>query len=238
MDTLLHLAILPQPDDFTCGPTCLHAVFNYFGVDLPLDDVIENTSRLEKGGTLAACLGCQAIRRGYRAKIYSYDLQVFDPVWFQEEHNNQLLAAKLRAQAEAKDGRRLHAATKAFLEYLSLGGELVFEDLTGSLIRHYLNRDVPIITGLSSTYLYRTMREYGPNDDYDDIRGKPSGHFVVLCGYNKTKKTVLVADPMHPNPVSDTQYYEVDISRLVCAILLGILTNDANLLIIQPGSKR
>lgn len=238
METLLHLAILPQPDDFTCGPTCLHAVFNYFGDDIPLEKVIEETSRLEKGGTLAVYLGCQAIRRGYHARLYTYDLQVFDPVWFNGHHDGKALSEKLRMQAEEKTGRRLHAATKALEEYLGLGGEVRFEDLTGKLIRHYLNRDIPILTGLSATYLYRTMREWGPNDDYDDIRGKPSGHFVVLCGYNKTKKTVLVADPMHPNPVSDTQYYEVDISRLVCAILLGVLTNDANLLIIQPGLKR
>ncbi|MCE5229180.1 C39 family peptidase [bacterium] len=238
METLLHLAILPQPDDTTCGPTCLHAVFNYFGDELPLDDVIANTSRLEKGGTLAVYLGSQAIRRGYRARLYTYDLQVFDPSWFDGKHDTKMLALKLRAQAETKTGHRLHAATKALLEYLTLGGEVRFEDLTGNLIRHYLNRDIPILAGLSATYLYHTMREFGPDDDYDDIRGKPSGHFVVLCGYNRTKKTVLVADPMHPNPVSDTQYYEVDISRLVCAILLGVLTNDANLLIIQPGLKR
>lgn len=239
METLLHLAILPQPDDFTCGPTCLHAVFDYFGDHVPLEKVIADTCRLEKGGTLAVYLGSQAIRRGYHTRLYTYDLQVFDPVWFDHHHdNNKLLVEKLRAQAAVKQGHRLKAATRALQEYLRLGGEVRFEDLTGKLIRHYLNRDIPILAGLSATYLYRTMREFGPNDDYDDIRGKPSGHFVVLCGYNKTKKTVLVADPMHPNPVSDTQYYEVDISRLVCAILLGVLTNDANLLIIQPGSKR
>ncbi|HLQ39228.1 MAG TPA: hypothetical protein VK348_15575 [Planctomycetota bacterium] len=25
----LHVEILPQPDDFTCGPTCLHAVAGF-----------------------------------------------------------------------------------------------------------------------------------------------------------------------------------------------------------------
>ena len=27
----LPVEILPQPDETTCGPTCLHAVFRYFG---------------------------------------------------------------------------------------------------------------------------------------------------------------------------------------------------------------
>jgi hypothetical protein len=34
--------------------------------------------------------------------------------------------------------------------------------------------------------------------------------------------------------MADGQHYSVDIYRLVCAIMLGILTNDGELLIIQP----
>src|SRR5262249_1472255 len=33
----LQLDILPQPDDFTCGPTCLHAIYRYLGDEVPLD---------------------------------------------------------------------------------------------------------------------------------------------------------------------------------------------------------
>jgi hypothetical protein len=44
----------------------------------------------------------------------------------------------------------------------------------------------------------------------------------------------MIADPLRPNPVSDSRYYEAPIDRVVGAILLGILTYDANLLIIEP----
>ena len=66
----------------------------------------------------------------------------------------------------------------------------------------------------------------------------PAGHFVVLCGYDRVEKTVLVADPYQPNPLAPGQQYVVSIDRVICAILLGILTYDANLLIIQPRVKR
>jgi len=102
------------------------------------------------------------------------------------------------------------------------------------LIRKYLNRAIPILTGLSATYLYRSPREFGPHAEYDDIRGEASGHFVVLCGYDQKPKNVLVADPLLPNPVSDSHQYVININRVICAILLGILTYDANLLIIEP----
>jgi hypothetical protein len=44
----------------------------------------------------------------------------------------------------------------------------------------------------------------------------------------------MIADPLQDNPLHGNQYYSVDIDRLVGAILLGILTYDANLLVISP----
>ena len=99
----LALSILPQPDDATCGPTCLHAVYGYYGDRLPLEDVIAETPTLPGGGTLGAYLGCHALRRGYKAKLYTFDLSVFDVTWFAPGVD---LAAKLtdeRAAALAKE---------------------------------------------------------------------------------------------------------------------------------------
>ena len=128
-------------------------------------------------------------------------------------------------------------ASKAYIKFLELGGELRFDDLTISLIRTYLKRSLPILTGLSSTYLYQSIREYGVNGDEDDVRGEPAGHFVVLSGYDKAARTVSIADPYHRNPMAGQQYYTANIDRVLCAILLGVLSHDANFLIIQPRKK-
>lgn len=236
METRLRLDILPQPDDRTCGPTCLHAVYRYYDDELPLAQVIQEVPQLESGGTLAVLLGCHALKRGYQATIYSYNLQMFDPTWWAP--GPSVLKDRLKRQLEFKKKVKLHVATEAYLEFLELGGLVRFEDLTPALIRRHLVRQTPLLTGLSATYLYRTAREHGPEDLYDDIRGEPSGHFVIVCGYNRKDRKVVVADPMLENPISPDQYYEVSIDRLVCSILLGILTYDANLLIIQPKKHR
>jgi len=232
----LQFSILPQPDEITCGPTCLHALYRYYGDELSLEQVIAEVPMLEGGGTLAVLLACHALRRGYRARIYTYKLQLFDPTWLAPGATG--LPEKLRRQMAFKHDPKLQAASRAYLEFLELGGELRFEDLTTALIRKYLNRSVPIVTGLSATYLYRSPREFGPHADYDDIRGEPSGHFVVLCGYDRQARSVQVADPLLPNPVAPVQLYEIGIDRVLCAILLGVLTYDANLLIIQPRQDR
>ena len=231
MITRLHLDIAKQPDDTTCGPTCLHAVYEYYGDSISLQQVIMEVESLEGGGTLAVLLGNHALKRGYNASIYTYNLHVFDPTWFV---GKQSLTDKLTAQAAIKNNDKLSFATQGYLEFIENGGRLLFEDLTIGLIRKFLKKSIPILTGLSSTYLYRSARENPDNNSDDDVAGIPTGHFVVLCGYDKEKREVLAADPYQMNPVSGDQFYMVSISRLLGAILLGILTHDANLLIIEP----
>jgi hypothetical protein len=232
MKQRLELDILPQPDDTTCGPTCLHAIYRFHGDVMPLDQLISEVERLEHGGTYAAYLARHALDRGYDVRLFTWNVEVFDPTWFELSPSG--MAARLSAREKFKAGDRTERAHRAYLEFLTAGGEIEFEDLTTRLIRKFLNRGTPIITGLSSTFLYRAMRERGMDMDDDDIRGDPQGHFVVLCGYDKEDRTVLVADPMHPNPAFQGLQYVVDIDRLVSAILLGVLTHDADLLVIEP----
>jgi hypothetical protein len=223
------LAILPQPDDTTCGPTCLHAVYRYWGDDISLDQVIAEVRPLPTGGTLAVWLACHALSRGFHAEIYTYNLQMFDPTWFRSGVD---LAEKLVAQGRRKPSKRLAIATEAYLEFLKLGGSLRYEELRGTLIRRFIDQNIPILTGLSATYLYECAREH--EDHYDDIRGTPMGHFVLLRDHDRHKREVEVADPLANNPRFGSQYYVVGLDRLIGSILLGIVTYDANLLVITP----
>lgn len=240
----LRLDILPQPNDSTCGPTCLHSVYRYYGDDQSLDQVIREVGQLEQGGTLAVILGCHALRLGYEATLYTYDLQVFDPTWFRIDRPVNL-EERLTQQMQVKSSPRLHTATIAYIEFLRLGGKLRMEVLTIDLIRRYLKRETPLLTGLSATFLYGESREYCPVDPppgrttvADDVQGFPAGHFVVLCGYDPERRTVLVADPLEANPFAKDRLYAVDIDRVFSAIMLGIVTYDANLLVIRPKAQK
>lgn len=232
MKTKLKLQIQRQPDDTTCGPTCLHAVYRYFGDELPLASVIREIPQLPGGGTLGVMLANHALHRGYRATIYSYNIRMFDPTWFALPPEE--FTRKLARQARHKRREKLQIATAAYTEFLQLGGSLKMRDLTPRLLRKYLDRGTPILTGLSSTYLYQTFREYGPTMIDDDLRGHPSGHFVVLRGYDRAERSVFVADPLESNPYSRDHQYELGIDRVINAILLGIITDDANLIILEP----
>jgi len=230
----LDFPILSQPDDSTCGPTCLHAVYRFFGDHLPLERVIREAEALDNRGTLAVLLALHAMQRGYRATIYTYNLHVFDPTWFTTPSVD--LAGKLRAQMGVKGDPRLAFVTEAYLRYLELGGRIRFRELTPELVRKYLKRGLPILTGLSATYLYQSSREVdGEPMVLDDVRGEPTGHFVVLSGYDPDSREVQVADPLGENPPYGRPIYRVPIQRVLGAVLLGILTHDANLLVLEPA---
>jgi hypothetical protein len=228
----LELQILPQPDDTTCGPTCLHAVYGYWGDRVDLHSVVKEITPLPEGGTLAVSLACHALQRGYSAEIYTYNLQMFDPTWFASGVD---LAERLATQKKHKRSRKLRNTTDSYLEYLALGGTVHFEELSSSLLRRFLNRGVPILTGLSATYLYQCAREY--EDEYDSERGDPVGHFVVLSGYDREKRRVSVADPSHDNPRFRAHHYQVEMDRLITSIALGVMTYDANLLLLTPKNR-
>lgn len=232
-ELVLGFDIQAQPDEVTCGPTCLHALYQYYDDSIPLKDVIREVKSLRTGGTLAVMLGNHALKRGYRAHIYTYNLNVFDPTWF--KHSSKKIIKFLKEQMEFKYKRRkLHVASQAYIKFLEAGGKLHNSELDENLIKGYLKRGVPILTGLSATYLYGTPREIPQFDIYDSIKGEPAGHFVVITGYDEEKNCVFLADPMEPNPLGKGQAYSVDFVRLINSIMQGIVTYDANLLVIEP----
>ncbi|MEJ8802289.1 peptidase-C39 like family protein [Pontibacter sp. H249] len=235
---MIPIKIHTQPDDSTCGPTSLHAVYRYFKDPIPLSDVIKEVPYLDEGGTLEVLLACHALKRGYRASIYTYNLHIFDPTWI--GLSNDEIIIKLEQQLEYKKGSKFRRATMAYIDFLRLGGELKSRDLTKSLLNEYFEQGIPLLTGLSATYLYRSSREFGDehgNSIYDDVRGYPMGHFVVLCGLGEDMKSIVVADPYQENPYFKDNYYEVKASHLINSIMLGMATFDANLLAIQPANK-
>jgi len=232
----LALEILPQPDDATCGPTCLQAVYGFYGDQVSIEQVIAEVTPLPNRGSLAVLLGLHSLQRGYGATLYTYNLEIFDPSWFRLDVD---IAEKLRFQAELKDHPRLRWTTDAYLRFLEAGGVLKYEELSPELIHGILKGGRPILTGLSATYLYGCAREIDVEDrlEYDDVKGESSGHFVVLYGYHATTREVLVADPLRENPLVGDQHYSVGIHRLLGAIMLGVLTYDGNLLVLDPPAS-
>lgn len=224
-----------QPTEDSCGPTCLRAVYGYHGLDVALEALIAGIPTVPGGGTLAVLLGIDALRRGFGALLHTCNLRVLDPTWFPAKRS--FLLEKIGASLEARRHRKERQELAALREFLELGGSLRMEPLSRGLVRKHLRDRHPVITGLSATFLYRDRRVHPESGEYDDIGGLPQGHFVVLADYDPAEKSVTVHDPYPHSPFKDPHRYQVHIDRLINSILLGVLTFDANLLILEPPGE-
>lgn len=228
-----------QPDDATCGPTCLRKVYDFYGVSAEMEEIVAALERNDDGGTLAVFLGIAALKHGLKARIYSYDLRIFDPTWFDLPREELIERVEMRFPY-LRDPKRLRAA-HAYIRFMEKGGEMLFEELTPSLLKSIIDREHPILAGLSATYLYRFKRERWDEDDEvlvdDDIAGEPIGHFVVISGYDQWGRRLTVLDPSEHVPTSEHGRVVVDSDRLINAILLGDMTHDAVLLEVWPGES-
>ncbi len=228
----LNVAIKTQPTNSTCGPTCLHAIYSYYGETVPLKQIIAEIPELKGGGTLGVQLGSHALSRGYEVIIYSHNLRVFDPTWFALSTQQQI--DKLAAQIEAKKGNaKLVLVSRYYQKFLSQGGKIQFQPLSPAFLQSFLKKGQPILTGLSATYLYKTAREAGEECLYDDVRGDPQGHFVVVSGMTPDQSRVSIADPHQHHPGPEGKHYDVETYELISAILIGVITYDANLIFIK-----
>jgi hypothetical protein len=225
----LDLFVSKQPDDESCGITCLEAIYNYYGQETTLERLKSEIEHWQTGGTVSVNLARHALDSGFSAEIYTYNIKIFDPTWKNLgsrdlEHKLKLRQRKIRSKKQKK-------VIGFYLDFLRKGGILRFDDLSEDLLDRLFADRKPIICGLSATYLYQNMRETSTNEE-NDIIGQPVGHFVVVSGWDPKERQVMINDPLRKNPISETGSYLLPFAKFSNAVMLGILTYDENLLVI------
>jgi hypothetical protein len=238
--SLLDVARLVQPDDISCGPTCLAQVMRFHS-DLLADptDLGARLTRNPDGGTLAVHIGQLALDLGWHARLYPLGMRVFDPTWWSLSPTE--LAGKLSARAAGLPEGDAREDVEHWLRFVQCGGELCFAEPDPTLLMGILDRNRPVICGLSATWLYREARTNPFTNALDDVLGWPTGHFVTIVGYADSGARFHVVDP---SPDADRVFddtpelycssgrgrYLLPADRLIHSILLGDATRDAVLL--------
>jgi Peptidase C39 family len=219
-----------QPDDESCGITCLQALYRYHHHHVGLDQLRGEVHHWQTGGTITVNLARNAIDHGFSATIYSYNIQIFDPTWRSLPVDELIDKLKLRhRRIRSKKQKKVIAF---YLDFLRKGGKVRFDDLDEPLYDRLFADRTPMIVGLSATYLYQSIRET-PDCDDDDIVGNPVGHFVVVAGWDSATRTVLIQDPLQRNPISASGTYTLPFTRFSNAVMLGALTYDENMLVLS-----
>lgn len=223
------VTVSKQPDDESCGITCLQAIYNHYGLATTLEELKSRIEHWRTGGTVSVNLARNALAMGFAAEIHTYNVKIFDPTW--KGLDARELERKLKQRQRKIRSKRQKKVIGFYLDFLRKGGKLSFDDLDEALFDRLFARPAPLICGLSATYLYQTSRETADNRE-DDIVGQPVGHFVVVSAWDSARRIVTISDPLRKNPISETGIYRLPFTRFSNAVMLGILTYDENLLAI------
>ena len=237
---VLNVPRYAQPDDVSCGPTCLAQVLAWYGDHRPIPALMARTPTTPDGGTLAVHLGQVALDLGYRARLHPFGARVFDPTWWELE--DEEIALRLAQRAEGLQSPTARAEVEAWLRFLVSGGYIDFHEPSAKVLVRILSKGRPIICGLNATWLYREARTNPVTNADDDVHGHPMGHFVTVVGYTGRGLHFHVNDPSEEASVAvtgnsaheDPGRYPLRSDRLIHAILLGDATSDAVLLEIWP----
>lgn len=215
------IEMLPQPDDTSCGPTALHAIYKYYGLDIPLNTVIselEGYSTLE--GTYDAMIGVDALKRGFQVNIFVYNLRIFDPSWKYDES----ITEKLYTMKARLSDPRLIKSVEWFIRFSEMGGHIVIS----SPLINALTAEHPVICGLSATHLYNCRRENPITNEYDEF-GSPVGHYVVTDAHFGDT-SVPIYDPYGDRSRIRKIEYIMPINAVIESIMLGTLTYDGSVI--------
>ncbi|MBN1900523.1 hypothetical protein JW926_04265 [Candidatus Sumerlaeota bacterium] len=215
-----------QPDDISCGLSCLKMVLDYYDQEQDMQALSEICPPLYDIGLFDSQLGKTAIDLGFDVTIYTYNYRIFHPIW-NRLHLSDLIGKLVIKQACAMTPHQALSA-RHYIEYLQKGGELLFYPLSKELILAHLDQEIPVIAALDMSFLYDCVAFY---DEFSEYRAT---HFVIIHGYDPKRNVFHVCDPWHSIPIPhENGRYAVDADRVINAIFLGQDRNDSSLIVIR-----
>lgn len=182
-----------------CGPTALKMVMEYLsGKDYDLDEIIKDADSIQKYVDWDFKLGTAAIKRGFKATIFTLSIDFFDPTWHGLSRSQLLRKLRQRLKFVMKYNKKdLHdgyiwwwyeSSLKAIIKFLEKGGKIVFKPITKELIISYLSKGVPVICPVNGSLMYGRKRFY--RKTFDDVKGKYFGHVITATGYENNRFTL------------------------------------------------
>ena len=215
-----------KPDEDTCGAVSIVNVLKNLEIEASLQSILEKLaiSPMDKthAPQLAVCLN------QFHLDIVVVSSNPFvTPADWKGLSSNQV-APRLEQRVKLlKNGQDSPSTTETsgevaflknsefLLQYLQSGGELEVAPITQNLIDRFLDQGYLLIAGCTDSELWGKLKI--PHSlEFDDIRGRAGGHFVVVFGKDNDGKH-LISDP-YPTGISESGNYPIDGDTLISSL--------------------
>ncbi|EKD49506.1 MAG: hypothetical protein ACD_63C00118G0002 [uncultured bacterium] len=205
-----------QEKAYCCVPACLQQIFAFYHKKIEQAEILENLS-MPKHGMSIPQAGIFTLKTGFKPLIITNNIYIFDPSWFRLTVKE--LLKRLIERRKYVD-RYNQSVIDDFLQYFKEKGRIQFDTLSTELLVKYLEKNIPIIAELASTFLYKMRKSSTPGSFDDANRGEIEGHGVVIAGY--INHTFKIIDPdVKNNPYSKDGIYWISEQDLLASIFIS-----------------
>ncbi len=205
--------VFQTAEDENCGVCCLVMVYKKRGINTTVGEVLREMKLPDKGEyTYPPQLARHLLSHGVRTNLIVSNTQVISPAW--KHAGRQDLIENLKNWLVFQPNHNWHVNGLHSLFYLEEGGNIELKAFDSMYLKKLIDRGSQLILCLDGVSLWGHRLRDGI---IEDLRGKSSGHYVVVIGYIGDKFKVL--DPFPTKLEGKEGEYEVDGIDLVAATL-------------------
>ncbi|MFO0703211.1 MAG: hypothetical protein U0525_00610 [Patescibacteria group bacterium] len=198
----------------TCGPSCLHNIYASFGMDKSLSVILHDLGVTDKDSTHLPQLARHLNDNNIETTIISSNPFSVSPSWKNKSKEKIIEKLKKWVLHNYKDSYLRESLFLLF--YLQEGGNLEIKDLSTKLIDQCISDGHLVLCCLEESWLWG-KRKISGKQEYHDVKGHATGHFVIIIG--QTEDEYIVNDPYPTHLPGREGIYNVPKDQLFIATI-------------------
>jgi hypothetical protein len=173
----------------SCGPICLQNIYENFAINKNLDDIFKELGVMETEPTFLSQLAINCKENGLNTTLFSSNPYIMAPNWTEVSSSEILINLKKWIVLNTNDPWVKSAIYWTY--YLENHGDTLVSNISERLIDKCLDEGKIILTCVNDSWLWG-KRKLDNVIEYDDIKGKGRGHFIVIYGKNENKYLICL----------------------------------------------
>ncbi|MFC1653488.1 hypothetical protein ACFL1M_01425 [Patescibacteria group bacterium] len=199
----------------TCGPSCLQNIYTHFNKKTTLKKILKDLSVTVDDPTHVPQLARHVKDIGLDVRIISSCTYNISPDW--KSKSEKEIAELLKKWVVHNHKNKWIKDVLYLLFYLQEGGKLEIVDLSTKIIDKELDKGNVVLSCLEESWLWEKRKIYGTTK-YDSIKGRPTGHFVIV--YDKKGDEYLISDPFPTGLKEKEGLYKVSKDKLLISTVV------------------
>ncbi len=199
----------------SCGPVCVQNIYEHFGMIKTLQQINADLNITPETVTFMSQLARTLHFHGLQTRIHTCNPHYLTYEW--KNLNEGQLIEKIKKWITHVRGHNWMTDCIQFLFYLQEGGKVTIENVSATLIDSILEKGNVVLCCVEDSWLWEKRKIVG-SQDFDDIKGQGTGHFITV--YGSEGNEYLLSDPYPTNLKGKNGLYKTSKEHLLTCILM------------------